>query len=48
MIVSCLITSMVEGREEHGGEVEQGLGVEPVVQRDQDSGEEGQVRQGQE
>jgi hypothetical protein len=38
---------VVEGGEEHCGEVEKGLRVQPVVQRQQDGRQEEQVAQGQ-
>ncbi len=42
-----LVAGVVEGGEEHGGEVEERLGVQPVVQRQQDGRQEEQVAQGQ-
>jgi hypothetical protein len=42
-----LVAGMVEGREEHGGQVEEGLRVQAVIQRQQDGGQEEQVAQGQ-
>ncbi len=42
-----LVAGVVEGGEEHGGEVEEGLRVQPVVQRQQDGRQEEQVAQGQ-
>ena len=41
-----LVTRVVEGREEHGGKVEQGLRVEAEPQGQQDGRQEGQVGQG--